>query len=186
MLPYIVRHVECLVDLIAVYDDASSDASRELIERHPPCGLRHIPSSEYNEYPLLWAKGQSWKVAMSDAGWVIECDVDGFPFHVSLQGTLSPNYPGPASSRMTRNVDPDARQPRAPSSRRIIHESPHRIRPGQALVDFNRRSARRRRPRVTDTRHFLGRCGRDVPSGEVRTRPAVGRGAANPPAIGSR
>jgi hypothetical protein len=85
MLPYFLRHYEKFVDKIVVYDNGSSDATKEILARHPLCEVRDLTAQSLNEDSLLWAKSESWisDVAEASGGidWIIACDVDEFLFH---------------------------------------------------------------------------------------------------------
>lgn len=91
MLPYFLRHYEKFVDKIVVYDNGSTDRSRQIIEGHPLCELRERLSTLGNEDDLLWVKSESWREDIhgsSTPDWVIACDVDEFLFHKNVRGYL--------------------------------------------------------------------------------------------------
>ncbi len=85
LLPYFLRHYQQFCESIIVYDNGSDDGSKELIESHPLCELRHIDShGEMREEILLEVKGQKWKGSRGLADWVICCDVDEILYHPRL------------------------------------------------------------------------------------------------------
>jgi len=85
ILPFFVAHYEKIAAKIIVFDNQSTDGSREFIQQHPLCTL-----VEYNTKNLLrddihrFIKNSAWKESKGIADWVIVSDIDEFLFHKDL------------------------------------------------------------------------------------------------------
>lgn len=82
ILPFFLRHYETLADKIFVWDDQSTDGTRELLQAHPkvtllPLELNGIDDDYWVE--SLWPQYKS--LSRGQADWVIQVDADEFVYH---------------------------------------------------------------------------------------------------------
>jgi hypothetical protein len=87
LLPYYLRHYSQFCDRITIYDNFSTDRSREICESNPL--VRVVPYDTGNQIRddiYLQIKNNCWK--NSNADWVIVGDIDELVFHRMLKGVL--------------------------------------------------------------------------------------------------
>lgn len=90
MLPYFFRHYDPFVDRYVIFDDGSTDRSREILERHPKVEMRRFVRSD----PEWFVKSEQalsnacWKESRGSADWVIVTDVDEHLYHPAMQEYL--------------------------------------------------------------------------------------------------
>lgn len=108
MMPYFLRHYEQFCSKIVVYDNGSTDATKEVVLSHPRCELRALDTQgKCPQSALLSVKDEAWKECRSQAQWVICCDVDEFLFHPRLLeylracATAGVTIPAPQGWQMT-------------------------------------------------------------------------------------
>lgn len=88
-LPYYLRHYEKFCEKIIIYDNESTDRSREIIRSHPLCELReYSTSNEMRDDVILNIKNNCWK-EIKDTGtsvdYVVVGDIDEFIYHKNLK-----------------------------------------------------------------------------------------------------
>src|ERR1700716_2787679 len=89
MIPFFLRHYEPIVDRIVVFDDGSSDRSRELLVASPKVGLGRLKKSESFILIQMEALNHCWKESRGRADWVMICDIDEHLYHdKQLRGYL--------------------------------------------------------------------------------------------------
>lgn len=85
ILPFFLRHY--YARKIVVYDDGSTDRSREIAASDPRVEIREFPPRPYCDHGLMSEiKGTCWRG--SDADWVVVVDVDEFLYHPDLVAEL--------------------------------------------------------------------------------------------------
>ncbi len=90
MLPYYIRHYENICDKIIIYDNMSTDSSKDIIKNHPKCELRSFDTNgEIRDSEYLKIKNHAWKEARGKADYVIVGDIDEFIYHKDLKGFLT-------------------------------------------------------------------------------------------------
>lgn len=90
MLPWFFRHYDRFVDRYVIFDDGSTDRTRELLSAHPRTELRDLPRADANSY-VISAQAMhdaAWKESRGAADWVIWTAVDEHLVHRDLPGYL--------------------------------------------------------------------------------------------------
>jgi len=82
MLPYFLRHYSNFCNNITIYDNMSTDSSREIMKKYGVNVIEHNTNSESVESQRIKIRNNCWK--KSDADWVIVCDVDEFVYHRNM------------------------------------------------------------------------------------------------------
>jgi hypothetical protein len=82
MLPFFLRHYEPVAERIFVYDDQSTDRSRDILAKSPCVTIVPI-TTEGDSYVdfLRNLYDQCWKRSRGRAEWVVVCNVDEHFFH---------------------------------------------------------------------------------------------------------
>lgn len=89
-IPYFLKYYEQFVDKITVYDNMSTDNSRDLFEAHEKCKVIEFNTNgEARDDVLMWIKNSVWKDSIEVADWVIVADVDELLYHPKLLQFLS-------------------------------------------------------------------------------------------------
>ena len=93
MLPYYLYHYEKFVEKIIIYDNMSTDNSRQIINNHPLCELRDYDSNnEVRDDLYLEIKNNVWKECREkDIDYVIVGDIDEFLFSNNIIEFLETN-----------------------------------------------------------------------------------------------
>src|SRR5262245_9842041 len=82
MLPYFFRHYDPLVDRYFVYDDGSTDGSRELLRQHPKVSLRSFESSGDSFVDSARSfYDTAWQESRGQADWVMLVNIDEHLHH---------------------------------------------------------------------------------------------------------
>jgi hypothetical protein len=82
LLPFFLDHYSSFCDKIFIYDNRSSDRSREIISSYPKSILRDFDTgNQIRDDLYLKVKNQEWKKSRQIASWVIVCDIDEFFYH---------------------------------------------------------------------------------------------------------
>jgi hypothetical protein len=90
MLPYFFRHYDSVVDRYFIFDNGSTDGSRELLSKHPKVTLDEfrVDSASF-VLTALEFYDQVWKQSRGQADWVIICNVDEHLYHRNLRRYLA-------------------------------------------------------------------------------------------------
>lgn len=90
MLPYFFRHYGSFARRIFVFEDSSTDGSREFLEQQPNVTIIepavHGLAEDY-WITKLWPLYEKYSRGVAD--WVIDADVDEFVYHPDLLGVLA-------------------------------------------------------------------------------------------------
>lgn len=91
MLPYYLRHYSQFCDKIIIYDNMSTDSTREIAESYGDL-VEVVPfetHGEFNDYIHIELKKQSIHDAKGHADFIILSDCDEFVYHQDLRSFLS-------------------------------------------------------------------------------------------------
>jgi hypothetical protein len=88
MLPFFFRHYDALVDRYMIFDNDSSDRSRELLESHPRVTLERFAFQDSFLGAARSFYDNCWKASRGVADWVLICNVDEHLEHPDLPGYL--------------------------------------------------------------------------------------------------
>lgn len=88
MLPFFFRHYAALVDRYFIFDNDSTDRSRELLEAHPKVTLERFAFHESFLEAAREFYDSCWKASRGIADWVLVCNVDEHFDHPDLSGYL--------------------------------------------------------------------------------------------------
>lgn len=89
MLPYYFRHYDAIADRYFIFDDASTDASLDILAKHPK-----VEIDRFYKQPESFVEGAHvfnnniWKKSQNKADWVIICNIDEQVYHPDLLGYL--------------------------------------------------------------------------------------------------
>src|SRR5512146_347163 len=90
ILPYFLRHYETFAERIFVWDDHSTDGTREILEAHPkvtilPLNMDGADDVYYVRY--LWPQYE--EISRGYADWVLCVDADEFAYHPNIMQRLN-------------------------------------------------------------------------------------------------
>lgn len=89
IMPWTLRHYAQFCEQIHVYDDGSTDGTRELVQAHPKATLHDMPFTGLDENALLDLAHLVVPTAIGKADYVIWPDVDEFVYHPDILACLS-------------------------------------------------------------------------------------------------
>ena len=91
MLPFFLRHYANFARRIVVFDNHSTDSTRELAAEYPQTEVRSFGSSHDNcgELERMAIRQIAWQESRGHAHWVIVVDCDEILWHPSLHAYLS-------------------------------------------------------------------------------------------------
>ena len=91
LLPFFFRHYDPFVERYVFYDDNSSDATREMLGRHPRVEIRRFERTDPNSFILSTQELQNkmWKESRGACDWVIITVVDEHLYHPDFAGYLA-------------------------------------------------------------------------------------------------
>jgi len=86
MLPYFLKHYSKFCDNITIYDNMSTDSSREIMKKYGVNIKTYDSNNQIRDDLYLEIKNNCWK--KSDADWVIVCDADEFLYNKTFLKNL--------------------------------------------------------------------------------------------------
>ena len=92
MLPFFFLHYDKLVQRYIIYDDASTDNSKEILRLNPKVELRPMPpysDSESRITSALALQQTCWRESRGSADWVIVTDIDEHLYHPDMHRYLA-------------------------------------------------------------------------------------------------
>lgn len=100
MLGFFFRHYDAWVDRYIVYDDGSTDGSREILRAHPKVELRDFVRVDADSFVLSHKAMQdhAWKESRGHADWIVVTAIDE---HLHVRGRTMGEY---LSEQMERGV----------------------------------------------------------------------------------
>lgn len=133
MLPFFLRHYSQFCDRIIIYDNMSTDGSREIIESFKEqVEIEVIPfetSGKFDDYVHIELKQRSIQHAKGSADFIILSDCDEFVFHTDLRGFLSQKLDCsvffPAGFQMVSDGFPNPSQCIGPIQQYVGHGEPN-------------------------------------------------------------
>lgn len=93
MLPYFLNHYSKMVDKIVVYDNYSTDNSRQILESFKDCEIEIIDydtNNQYSEESQTNLRNNCWKND-TDSNYIIVVDIDEIIYHPNFREFLSSN-----------------------------------------------------------------------------------------------
>ena len=78
MLGFFFRHYDPFVDRYVIYDDGSTDGSREILSAHPKVELRDFPRTDPDSFVLSHRamQNEAWKESRHRADWIVITAID--------------------------------------------------------------------------------------------------------------
>jgi glycosyltransferase involved in cell wall biosynthesis len=91
MLPFFFQHYDRFVDRYVIFDDGSTDRTRDILAAHPRVDLRPLVRAHQDSYVLSQQAlaDQCWKESRGAADWVIIADADEHLVHPQLRRHLA-------------------------------------------------------------------------------------------------
>lgn len=90
MIPFFLRHYEPWVDRFVIFDDRSTDGSRELLEASGKVELRNLDHAHPDSLILSLQElyNHAWKESREGADWVVVVNMDEHLYHPDIAGFL--------------------------------------------------------------------------------------------------
>ncbi|GJD44205.1 hypothetical protein AFCDBAGC_2071 [Methylobacterium cerastii] len=91
MLGFFFRHYDPFVERYVIYDDGSTDGSREILHAHPKVELRDFPRTDPDSFVLSHRamQNEAWKESRHRADWIVVTAIDE---HLHVPGRAMADY----------------------------------------------------------------------------------------------
>ena len=90
IIPWFLAHYVPFVERIVIYDNGSTDGTRELLSRCPRVEIRHFDTGgKRDEVVRMGIRNSAWKESAGKADFVIVCDMDEFLWHPRMPSLLA-------------------------------------------------------------------------------------------------
>lgn len=90
LVPYWLRHYETIADRIFIWEDESTDATKDILSRHPK--VIFLPMEKHGDDDGYWTTElfpRYEKYSRGEADWVIIADADEFVYHPKILEVLA-------------------------------------------------------------------------------------------------
>jgi len=88
-LPVTLRHYAKFCEKIYIYDNESTDKTREIALNHPKTEvLEYSSDNRFNDWSNICVKNNAWKTSIDIADWVIVVDCDELVWHPDIHAYL--------------------------------------------------------------------------------------------------
>lgn len=87
LLPYFFRHYNQFVTSYYVWDNMSTDGTREMLEQNPNVTIFNNYDTEFDDYKHRAFKNEAWK-EFKNCDWIINCDIDEFLYLPNIKEFL--------------------------------------------------------------------------------------------------
>ncbi|GEP03909.1 glycosyltransferase [Methylobacterium oxalidis] len=139
MLGFFFRHYDSFVDRYVVYDDGSTDGSREILAAHPKVELRAFTRVEAESFVLSHKamQDEAWKESRDVADWVVVTAIDE---HLHVRGRAMAGYLAEQASLGVTLVPAlgfDMNHPEMPDDHGLLVD---RVTRGRPRIAFNKLS----------------------------------------------
>jgi len=92
LLPHFLNHYSSFCDKIFIYDDKSTDSSREIIKGYDKAVLIDYPfNDKINDDEFIKVKNECWKQYRNECDYAIVVDIDEFLYHENILKFISDN-----------------------------------------------------------------------------------------------
>lgn len=89
LLPYYFRHYDAIADRYFIFDDASTDASLDILAKHPKVEIDRFHKQPESFVASAYVFNNNiWKRSRNKADWVIICNMDEQLYHPDLLNYL--------------------------------------------------------------------------------------------------
>lgn len=89
ILPFFFQHYESFVDHFYIYDNLSTDRSREICESRTDVTVITFPHKNMDEFILTANRNKMWQRIKSKPDFVIVCDADEFLYSKNMKKCLN-------------------------------------------------------------------------------------------------
>jgi len=83
LVPYFFRHYDQFVDHYYIWDNLSTDGTKELLLKNPKVTVFDLESKTFDDYEHREFKNNAWK-DFKDCDWIFNIDFDEFLYHNNL------------------------------------------------------------------------------------------------------
>jgi len=89
MIGWFLRHYETFAERIIVYDEQSTDGTREILKAHPKVEVREWPHKGLDDVQFVHCINSAYHEAAGKADWVIWPDVDELLYSPNIEYVLN-------------------------------------------------------------------------------------------------
>lgn len=107
MVKYFLRHYETIADNIIIFDEQSTDGTRELIKACPKADLREWEYKGLDDEAFVKAINFRYRIAAGAADWVMWVDVDELVYHPDIVSILDTATEDMIGSKGYALISPD-------------------------------------------------------------------------------